>query len=71
MTPGAGTAHVVGRVACRQMRAGRRLVCRFASADSRHFVGHPGVTSGAPTFVAVERCFAVVGLWRRPWGRHS
>ena len=26
MTPGAGTAHVVGRVACRRMRAGRRLI---------------------------------------------
>ena len=134
MTPGAGTAHVVGRVACRRMRAGRRLVCgtasvirasqvaplrlrrlnavlwwlvcgvarggaihdarcrngtcgrsRCVSADVggasvglsfcgrrlRHFVGHPGVTSGAPTFVAVERCFAVVDLRRRPWGRHS
>ena len=26
MTPGAGTAHVVGRIACRWMRAGRRLI---------------------------------------------
>ena len=58
MTPGAGTAHVVGRVACRQMRAGRRLVCRFVAAGLRHRVGHPGVTSGAPTFAAVECCFA-------------
>ena len=31
MTPGAGTAHVVGRVACRWMRAGRWLVCGVAS----------------------------------------
>ena len=39
MTPGAGTAHVVGRVACRRMRAGRRLVCRFVAVGLRFFVG--------------------------------
>ena len=60
MTPGAGTAQLASRVARRRMRAGRWLVCCFASADSRHFVGHPGVTSGAPTFAAVECCFASV-----------
>ena len=39
MTPGAGTAHVVGRVACRRMRAGRRPVCGFVADGLRFFVG--------------------------------
>ena len=101
MTPGAGTAHVVGRVVRRWMWAGRRLIvvlwrlvcgvarggaihgarCRngtcgwprcvsadvggaaiglsFCGGRLRHFVGHPGVTSGAPTFASVGLQFFV------------
>ena len=43
MTPGAGTAHVVGRVACRRMRAGRWLIvvlwrtfAAFRRSSGRH-----------------------------------
>ena len=36
MTPGAGTAHVVGRVACRWMRAGRRLNVVLWRLSGRH-----------------------------------
>ena len=36
MTPGAGTAHVVGRVACRWMRAGRRLIVVLRRSSGRH-----------------------------------
>ena len=53
MTPGAGTAHVVGRVACRRMRAGRRLVCGTASVIRASQV--------APLRLrVVECCFASV-----------
>jgi|GEM_PF-5632497 len=53
MTPGAGTAHVVGRVACRRMRAGRRPVCGTASVIRASQV--------APLRLrAVECCFASV-----------
>ena len=85
MTPGAGTAHVVGRVACRRMRAGRRLVvvsrrlvCGVARGGAIYDARCRNGTCGRPRCVStdaggalVERCFAVVGLWRRPWGRHS
>ncbi len=36
MTPGAGTAHVVGRVACRRMRAGRWLNVVSRRSSGRH-----------------------------------
>ena len=36
MTPGAGTAHVVGRVACRWMRAGRRLIVVLRRLSGRY-----------------------------------
>ena len=36
MTPGAGTAHVVGRVARRRMRAGRRLIVVSRRLSGRH-----------------------------------
>ena len=72
MTPGAGTAHVVGRVACRRMRAGRRLVCGTASVIRASQV--------APLRLrAVECCFKwrpyVCGrlnvVSRRSSGRHK
>ena len=82
MTPGAGTAHVVGRVACRRMRAGRRLVCRFvadvcgvARGGAIHDARCRNGTCGRSHCVSVDAggaaigcCFAVVVLWffRRP-----
>ena len=73
MTPGAGTAHVVGRVACRRMRAGRRLVCGFVAVGSRFFVGR---------FAALRRpsgrhkwrpyvCGRLNAVSRRSFGRHK
>ena len=82
MTPGAGTAHVVGRVACRWMRAGRRLnvvsrwlVCGVARRGAIHDARCRNGTCGRPRCVSVDAggatvdcCFAVVVLWffRRP-----
>ena len=67
MTPGAGTAQSVGRVWRRQMwRVGS--FCGFVLAGSRHCVGHPGVTSGAPTFAGrsnVVLCRPFCGVARR------
>ena len=82
MTPGAGTAHVVGRVACRRMRAGRRLivvsrwlVCGVARGGAIYDARCRNGTCGRSRCVSadvggasVERCFAVVVLWRSPWG---
>ena len=73
MTPGAGTAHVVGRVACRRMWAGRRLVCGFVAAGLRFFVGR---------FAAFRRlsgrhgwrpyvCGRLIVVLRRLSGRHK
>ena len=60
MTPGAGTAHVVGRVACRWMRAGRRLVCRFV-ADVCGISSVIRASQVAPLRLwVVECCFAAV-----------
>ena len=82
MTPGAGTAHVVGRVACRRMRAGRRLivvsrrlVCGVVRGGAIHDARCRNGTCGRSRCVSadaggasVDCCFAVVVLWffRRP-----
>ena len=62
MTPGAGTAHVVGRVACRRMRAGRWL-----NVVSRWLVC--GVARGAPFMTPGAGTAHVVGrvACRRMW----
>ena len=82
MTPGAGTAHVVGRVACRRTWAGRRLivvlwrlVCGVARGGAIHDARCRNGTCGRSRCVSadaggatVDCCFAVVVLWffRRP-----
>ena len=58
MTPGAGTAHVVGRVACRRMRAGRRLVRGIASVIR------------ASRVAPLRLHWLIVVLWRLS-GRHK
>ena len=77
MTPGAGTAHVVGRVACRWMRAGRRLNVVFRGCFVASSMGAPFMTPGAGTAHVVGRVacrwmragrwlvcrFVAVGLW--------
>ena len=81
MTPGAGTAHVVGRVACRWMRAGRRLivvlrrlsgrykwrpyVCGWLIVVSRVVIRASQV---APLRLRVVDCCFAGGCWRRNEG---
>ena len=58
--PFCGIASVIraSQVAPLRLRA---VDCCFAVAGSRHCVGHPGVTSGAPTFAGRLNV-----VWRRP-----
>ena len=87
MTPGAGTAHVVGRVACRWMRAGRwlivvlwRLVCGVARGGAIYDARCRNGTCGRPRCVSADAGGALVGLsfcvdrfaaFRRSSGRHK
>ena len=61
--PVRGIASVIRASQVAPLRLGV-VECCFAVAGSRFCVGHPGVTSGAPTFAAVECCFVVAGSRR-------